>query len=106
MNRQSIGIRRKLKVQDIAPGCTSSSPFRFILVGNRVFFTADGGTTGGEPWTGRAAIVVHQTRRAISDLRDEVTDAKLLNGGSESRGIPAPVADELLEFASEIADTL
>ena len=43
----SAGTRR---VQDIAPGALSSSPDRLTVSGSRLFFAADDGVHGEEPW--------------------------------------------------------
>lgn len=67
-------------IQDIAPGPDPS--FATFLVdgtvaGARAVFRADDGVTGLEVWVGRAAILAHQPRRAVEDLRGELQGVDL-----------------------------
>jgi len=122
-------------VQDVAPGPRSSRPTAFAQAARRVFFVADDGESGVELWSGRASIVTGQPRLALRDLRADVEALGLPQGIATSllaklaaaeksldarsldpflhevralRGkkIPAEAADDLIEFAKEILDSL
>jgi ELWxxDGT repeat protein len=66
--------------QDIAAGSADSLPQAFTEVGSRIFFLADNGATGYEPWVVRSAILFRQPARAIQDMRDEVKALGLIQG--------------------------
>jgi ELWxxDGT repeat protein len=55
------------RVQDIVPGPSGSFPDNFISFGNWVLFAA-----AGEPWVGRAEILLNRPEQALVDLREEV----------------------------------
>jgi large repetitive protein len=66
--------------QDIWPGEDDSRPASFTQMGSRVFFLADDGAAGVEPWVARTAILLRQPGRAIGDLADEVKALHLPKG--------------------------
>lgn len=67
-------------VQDIAPGAESSLPISFTPFGRRILFLADDRAAGREAWVARAAILLNQPERAMSDLMDEVRSLRLSKG--------------------------
>jgi ELWxxDGT repeat protein len=68
------------RAQDIFPGPFGSRPQRFVELGDRVFFVANDGATGEEPWAARTAILLGQPGRALEDLSGEVRGLHLLRG--------------------------
>jgi len=91
--------------QDIAPGPLDSRPHGFMEMGHRIFFVADDGVAGYEPWVARTAIVLNQPARAIQDLRDEVTALGLGHGLETSLLMPIDVAARALA-AGRSADAI
>lgn len=61
------GTRR---VQDVNPGSASSSPQNFVIVGNLLFFMADGGWCGRELWALPREIASDRDRDGVADTAD------------------------------------
>jgi large repetitive protein len=72
--------RGTVQVQDIRAGELSSRPQQFLEMGDRVFFVADDGPDGEEPWVAHTAILFGQPARAIEDLEGEVKALHLPRG--------------------------
>ncbi|HJQ98981.1 MAG TPA: hypothetical protein VJ826_11760 [Candidatus Polarisedimenticolaceae bacterium] len=49
----------------------------FTKIGHRLFFFADDGVSGLEPWVGWASVLANRPAQAIADLRDEVSALNL-----------------------------
>jgi ELWxxDGT repeat protein len=71
-------------LQDLDPGAEGSDPQSFVVAGDRVFFTADDGTSDTEPWVARAAILAGRPRQGVQDLIDEVKRLGLPKGEENS----------------------
>ena len=66
-------------------------------VGRRLFFFADDGSTGMEPWVGWAAVLANRHSQAIADLRAEVNALNLPPGASRSLLATLDTAERGLE---------
>jgi ELWxxDGT repeat protein len=69
-----------VRAQDVRPGSDSSTPGQFIEMGDRVFFVADDGQDGEEPWVAHTSVLLGQPDRAIQDLTGEVTAMHMPKG--------------------------
>jgi ELWxxDGT repeat protein len=83
-------------VQDIATGEKGSAPAGFRLLGDQVYFTADDGSHGREPWIGHASILTSQPQRAVEELSGEVKALELLPGIERSLLAKLDVASQAL----------
>jgi ELWxxDGT repeat protein len=72
--------RGTVRAQDIRPGSDSSLPQQFLEMGDRVFFVADDGAGGQEPWVAHTAVLFGRPDRAIQDLTGEVAALHLPKG--------------------------
>ena len=66
--------------QDIAVGLFDARPRSFAVIGHRIFFLADDGFSGYEPWVARTAILLNQPAQAVQDLTSEVKAFGLARG--------------------------
>jgi ELWxxDGT repeat protein len=88
-------------LHDIAPGAASSNPERFITIGSNVFFRADDGIHGREPWKVNNSQFDHDGDR-IGDVVEGTGDAdsdgvaNYLDRDSDGDGI-----DDLVEGAGD-----
>ena len=96
-------------VEDIAPGPGGSNagyPFEPTRVGNHIIFVADDGEHGEELWGGWAAILTHQPRRAVHDLRDEMLKVGLPIGLRRVLGRPLDAAAEAIAGSGREAEAI
>lgn len=66
--------------QDIATGAFDSRPRSLAVIGHRIFFLADDGFSGYEPWFARTAILLNKPAQAIQDLTSDVRALGLARG--------------------------